>query len=188
MQMGTSVVFPCPLLRYLPVTLDNVEVKEGDATAADFSLKPTVAAPAPDPTQAAPVAATEPVANATNATSTERPSMAHPSIQPEDFRHHHFPDMGIFLRKYATEYPNIARLYSVGKSVEQRELYAMEISDNPGVHEAGDVVGPHPTPGLCLRGGGENARWTLDRGCPFEGAMLGTGSLAPCRDFRRHNL
>ncbi|XP_072834747.2 carboxypeptidase D [Pogona vitticeps] len=126
-------------LGYLPVTQENIEVKEGDATAVNFSLRPTVVALASDPTQTAPVVATDPVANATNVTNTDRPTSAHPSIQPEDFRHHHFPDMGIFLRKYASEYPNIARLYSVGKSVEQRELYAMEISDNPGVHEAGEA-------------------------------------------------
>ncbi|XP_044285870.1 carboxypeptidase D isoform X1 [Varanus komodoensis] len=123
---------------YQLATAENVEVKEGNATAVDFALQPTVPVPASSPTQQAPVAATDPVANATNGTTADGLSPAHQVIQPEDFRHHHFPDMGIFLRKYATEYPNIARLYSVGKSVEQRELYAMEISDNPGIHEAGE--------------------------------------------------
>ncbi|KAK1331439.1 hypothetical protein QTO34_009394 [Cnephaeus nilssonii] len=52
--------------------------------------------------------------------------------------------MEIFLRRFANEYPNITRLYSLGKSVESRELYVMEISDNPGVHEPGSLVVNYP--------------------------------------------
>lgn len=115
----------------------NVEVKEGNATVVDFSLQPSIAVPASDPTQDVPLATTESVTNTTNTTDANRTTSFHQAIQPEEFRHHHFPDMEIFLRKYATEYPNIARLYSVGKSVKQLELYVMEISDNPGIHEAG---------------------------------------------------
>lgn len=113
-------------------------MKEGNATVVDFSLEPTIAVPISDPTQDTPVTATDSAPNTTNVTITERPTPAHQAIQPKDFRHHHFPDMEIFLRKYANEYPSITRLYSVGKSVEQRELYVMEISDNPGIHELGN--------------------------------------------------
>ncbi|XP_053130971.1 carboxypeptidase D [Hemicordylus capensis] len=123
------------VLGYLPVTVENVEVKAGNTTVVDFSLQTTVAMPASSPTQEAPVPATPMAANTTR---PEKPTAAHQAIQPEDFRHHHFPDMEIFLRKYANEYPNITRLYPVGKSVEERALYVMEISDRPGIHEAGE--------------------------------------------------
>ncbi|XP_015683284.1 carboxypeptidase D, partial [Protobothrops mucrosquamatus] len=124
---------------YLPVTTENIEVKEENATVVDFSLHPTVTGLTSSPTtKEALVTANNSLADAATTTAVNRSTAARQVIQPDDFRHHHFPDMGIFLRKYATEYPNITRLYSVGKSVEQRELYAMEISDNPGIHEAGE--------------------------------------------------
>ncbi|XP_063061672.1 carboxypeptidase D isoform X2 [Engraulis encrasicolus] len=59
-------------------------------------------------------------------------------VEPEDFRHHHYQDMMLFLLKYSAKCPAITHLYSVGKSVEGRELYVMEISDNPGMHEPGE--------------------------------------------------
>uniref|UniRef100_U3JUJ6 Carboxypeptidase D n=1 Tax=Ficedula albicollis TaxID=59894 RepID=U3JUJ6_FICAL len=125
------------VMGYTPVTKENIEVKEGDATEVNFSLQPAVMPPAPNVTQLtaapAPVTAITPTpVQAPNPTSVREP------IQPVDFRHHHFSDMEIFLRRYANEFPGITRLYSVGKSVELRELYVMEISDNPGVHEAGE--------------------------------------------------
>ncbi|XP_068602009.1 carboxypeptidase D [Brachionichthys hirsutus] len=62
----------------------------------------------------------------------------HQPIQPREFRHHNYADMELFLRKYNSEFPSIAHLYSVGQSKEQRELYVMAISDNPKVHEHGE--------------------------------------------------
>ncbi|XP_028010808.2 carboxypeptidase D isoform X1 [Eptesicus fuscus] len=121
------------LTGYMPLTINNIIVKEGPATKVNFSLGPTVTSVILDTTEAVVTASTVAVLNLSPGTQS-----SHQPIQPKDFRHHHFPDMEIFLRRFANEYPNITRLYSLGKSVESRELYVMEISDNPGVHEPGE--------------------------------------------------
>ncbi|XP_036264515.1 carboxypeptidase D isoform X2 [Pipistrellus kuhlii] len=121
------------LIGYMPLTINNVLVKEGPATNVNFSLRPTVISEILDTTEAVVTASTVAVLNLSPGTQS-----SHQPIQPKDFRHHHFPDMEIFLRRFANEYPNITRLYSLGKSVESRELYVMEISDNPGIHEPGE--------------------------------------------------
>ncbi|KAJ1071639.1 hypothetical protein K5549_001931 [Capra hircus] len=121
------------LTGYMPLTVNNIIVKEGPATKVNFPLRPTVASVIPDTTEAVVTASTVATLNSPLGTQS-----THQPIQPQDFHHHHFPDMEIFLRRFANEYPNITRLYSLGKSVESRELYVMEISDNPGVHEPGE--------------------------------------------------
>ena len=45
--------------------------------------------------------------------------------------------MTSFLQGIADKYPHIAQLTSIGKSVRQRDLWVLEISDNVGVHEEG---------------------------------------------------
>ena len=42
------------------------------------------------------------------------------------------------MRLYAETYPQITNLYSIGQSTRGTELYAIEISDNPGIHELGE--------------------------------------------------
>ncbi|XP_021093800.1 carboxypeptidase D isoform X2 [Heterocephalus glaber] len=118
---------------YMPLTINNIIVKEGPATEVDFSLRPTTTSVVPDTTEVLATTSTVILPNIPPGTSS-----SHQPIQPKDFHHHHFPDMEIFLRKFANDYPNITHLYSLGKSVESRELYVMEISDNPGVHEPGE--------------------------------------------------
>lgn len=46
--------------------------------------------------------------------------------------------MEIFLRRFVNEYFNIIRFYFLGKLVELREFYVMEIFDNLGVYELGN--------------------------------------------------
>lgn len=42
------------------------------------------------------------------------------------------------MKSVSDECPNITRFYSLGKSFKGREIYAMEITDNPGTHETGE--------------------------------------------------
>ena len=56
-------------------------------------------------------------------------------IRDPGFKYHRYDDMKTFLAFYAHTYPNLTRLYSIGKTVNDRDLWVLEISDNPGVHE-----------------------------------------------------
>lgn len=59
-------------------------------------------------------------------------------FEPRVFRHHNHTPLERVLRKYARRYSSISRLYSIGRSVNRRNLWVMEISDNPGRHEPGE--------------------------------------------------
>ena len=54
------------------------------------------------------------------------------------FSHHKFASMETFLRQISLKCPNITRLYSIGQTVQYRNIWVMEISDNPGEHEPGE--------------------------------------------------
>ncbi|KAJ9576206.1 hypothetical protein L9F63_006939, partial [Diploptera punctata] len=60
-------------------------------------------------------------------------------VIPTKFKHHNYLELEEELKLLASNYPNITRLYSIGKSVDNRNLYVMEISDNPGKHELGEA-------------------------------------------------
>jgi len=51
----------------------------------------------------------------------------------EDY--HDYNELSTFMQNIADSYPDITRLESIGQSVQGRELWVMEISDNPGVNE-----------------------------------------------------
>ena len=55
-----------------------------------------------------------------------------------NFRIHSYDEMVKAMHALASEYPTITRLYAIGQSVEGRSLWVLEVSDNPGVHEAGE--------------------------------------------------
>ncbi|XP_072176466.1 carboxypeptidase E-like [Diadema setosum] len=42
------------------------------------------------------------------------------------------------LDDFRLRWPELSRVYSIGTSVKGREMYVLEISDNPGVHELGE--------------------------------------------------
>lgn len=55
-----------------------------------------------------------------------------------DFTHHDYDQMTSILNDLHAAYPSITRLFSLGKSVEGRELWVLQISDNPEIHEPGE--------------------------------------------------
>ncbi len=60
------------------------------------------------------------------------------SVEPVHFKHHNNAEMYKVMEDYANHFPEITRLYSIGKSVENNSLMVLEISDQPGVHEPGE--------------------------------------------------
>lgn len=50
-------------------------------------------------------------------------------------KHHHYDEMVELLQSLNRKFPKISRLYVIGKSVEGRELWVLEVSDKPGVHQ-----------------------------------------------------
>ena len=57
---------------------------------------------------------------------------------PYEFYHHNHSALTQLMSSYATNFSHITRLYSIGRSVEGRELWVIEITDQPGVHEPGE--------------------------------------------------
>lgn len=55
-------------------------------------------------------------------------------IFKSEFKHHNYIEMENYLKELHETFPNLTRLYTVGKSVENRELWVLEISRTPGKH------------------------------------------------------
>ncbi|XP_029301845.1 carboxypeptidase D [Cottoperca gobio] len=140
---------------YTPMTVHSVQVLDGKATELNFTLAPVVneAAGSITVTTSMPFTNDPNLSTTTNSAdstqtrlvSSDRSNTSppllppeHQPIQPQVFRHHNYADMELFLRKYSSEFPSITHLYKVGRSVEERELYVLVISDNPTVHEHGE--------------------------------------------------
>ncbi|KAJ3590658.1 hypothetical protein NHX12_008607, partial [Muraenolepis orangiensis] len=160
-QYNISVVAP----GYTSKTVYNVQVTEGRAAELNFTVEPvagplasggvpvTVEIGASTQTPVGTTPHTPPSPPSTengvvtpggNGSDSPSPSPAtsgpevRPPLQPQDFRHHNYADMELFLRRHSSEFPAIAHLSSIGRSVEGRELYVMVISDNPTVHVPGE--------------------------------------------------
>ncbi|ELT87633.1 hypothetical protein CAPTEDRAFT_132113 [Capitella teleta] len=58
--------------------------------------------------------------------------------EPTLFEHLTHEELTTTLQTFASRYPKITHLYSIGKSVEGRDLWVIEISDHPGQHEPGE--------------------------------------------------
>ncbi|KAI8441905.1 hypothetical protein MSG28_005582 [Choristoneura fumiferana] len=58
-------------------------------------------------------------------------------LSPAEFVHHDYGKMEAFLQDLSAMYPSITRLTSIGKSVEGRELYVLEVTRDPGRHIPG---------------------------------------------------
>jgi len=63
----------------------------------------------------------------------------HGFLIPKKIEYHHYPALEEELKSIAANYPSITSLYSIGQSVQKRELYVLVISDNPTVHEPGKI-------------------------------------------------
>ena len=55
----------------------------------------------------------------------------------DEFKHHDYDEMLWFMRYFATKYSDIATLYDIGESVQNRKLWVLEISNKPGKHQPG---------------------------------------------------
>ncbi|XP_072934189.1 carboxypeptidase D isoform X2 [Epargyreus clarus] len=58
-------------------------------------------------------------------------------LSDADFVHHNYLKMERFLQDLRDAYPDITSLTSIGKSVEGRDLYVLEVTRNPGQHIPG---------------------------------------------------
>lgn len=50
-------------------------------------------------------------------------------------KYHDYNQMTDYLKKLSSDYPELTNLYTVGNSVENRQLWVLEITENPGKHE-----------------------------------------------------
>lgn len=74
---------------------------------------------------------------AANDTSLPEPRAYTPDIHLLDFVYHNHEEMTRFLRATSARFPNLTALYSIGKSVQGRDLWVMVVSASPYDHMIG---------------------------------------------------
>ncbi|XP_064099961.1 carboxypeptidase D-like isoform X2 [Macrobrachium nipponense] len=122
----------------------KITVVNGTVTRLDIKMKrhakvspiltTTTTTTAPTSTTATPSATTTTTTTTQKSTRPEEEGF----LTPPEFKYHHYPELETYMKKLNEKYPKLSRMYSIGKSVEGRELYVLEISDNPGIHEPGE--------------------------------------------------
>lgn len=76
---------------------------------------------------------------AKNLTTESRDTILETLIEPAaPFEYHTYGSMLKKLQDLNNKYPNITTLYTIGQSVQRRDLWVMIVSDQPLVHEAGE--------------------------------------------------
>lgn len=139
--------------------------------------------------------------------------LAPPGPTPKDGKdlgvYHDYPALTTLLQQYTNDHPSVCRLISIGRSVQNRELWAMKLTDQPGVASgkprvrlAGTMHGDEPLGAeMCLylidllaNGSPTNARvanllastevWVLPLLNP-DGRMAGTRFNAAGYDLNR---
>uniref|UniRef100_T1J6F0 Peptidase M14 domain-containing protein n=1 Tax=Strigamia maritima TaxID=126957 RepID=T1J6F0_STRMM len=110
---------------YVTAVKDNVEVKNDSVTELTFRLN-----------RAAETLVNSPQ-NITTIAVNSSDSLPDFLTKP-NYSILHTAELEKFLQTYSNRYPNITRLYSIGKSVRGRDLWVLEITDNPGIHEPGE--------------------------------------------------
>ncbi|CAF3629146.1 unnamed protein product [Rotaria socialis] len=130
---------------YLPQTKYNVNVTNKNITNAlrlDFDLQPgsvDVSISNQDTTSTNKIYDTLSDYSRKLMSSDSRDEILKILIEPTDkFQYHNYESMVNKLKELNQQYPNITSIYSIGKSVEKRDLWVIIISDQPLVHEAGE--------------------------------------------------
>lgn len=115
---------------YLSNTVVNVPVIEGRVLLVNFTLEEPLEEMLMLDTFGQPVLTHEDL-------NTPGPPISKTPIQTLDFRYHTYDELETFLQLFSAVHPFITSLKSAGRSVQDRNLYVMEISTSPGVEQQG---------------------------------------------------